>query len=51
MDKTFIKNIQEKQLVAVNQQVRSALADKVLETLAVKKAELSAAMGISDTKE
>lgn len=49
MDKSFIRNIQEKQLVALTKQVRTAIADRVLETLATKKVEIAQTMGIQES--
>ena len=48
MDKSFLNNIKTNQLVAATKQFKTAVADKVLEALAIKKAEISKSMGISE---
>lgn len=45
MDKSFISNIQSKNLLEAEKQLRTALADKVLESLATKKVQLAESMG------
>ena len=52
MNKSFFSNIKSNNFVGANKQFRTAIADKVLEVLATKKAQLADGMGLKEsTKE
>lgn len=48
MDKSFVDNVQNNQVIAIQRQIRTALADKVLEALATKKAAIANEMGLKE---